>query len=506
MRSSTETWSGATADLRHLLRFRSGTVRRPRLTAVAVAVVVGLTVVLAVAPAWITGLPADRARQLEDLLPAAFAGFLLLGIGASMGGGGGRELLPREQAVIHPIGPVTEHLGALVLAPLNLAWLLQAWALLAATALSVGPQGLLGAQAVVVLWLLVATALAQVVGWSVEGTRRTRHGVLVVRTLTVLVGVALLVGQVAGRLDDLVRVLPTTALASSLGDPGWPLAGALLVAVLVVAVAVGAVPARWALSLPPREELRVESGVHEARPAPVARLLGDDLALLRRLDRGSVWRSVGMRRGLIVLALGPALFALGGGLEWDTILILPGLGASGAVLLYGVNAWCLDGRGMLWRESLPVEPARIFDARTLVTAECLVAVSAVPVLVGSVRNGLPSQQVAIALVVCWLVAVVQVLAISMKWSVRRPYAVDLRSPRATPAPHTAMFGYAARLSLVTTLTGMLFVGAAGVDVWWLPPAMGAPFLLWSSVRLVRARRRWLSAPARAEIALTVAAG
>ena len=213
-----------------------------------------------------------------------------------------------------------------------------------------------------------------------------------------------------------------------------------------------------------------------------------------------------MRRGLIVLGAGPALVAVVGGLTWDTVLILPGLGASGGALLFGVNAWCLDGRGMLWRESLPVSPAQVFDARTLVIAECLLAVSGIPVLVGSVRNGLPTLQIAISLLVCWLVVVVQVLAISMSWSVRRPYAVDLRSPRATPAPHAAMFGYALKLSLVTTLTGMLFIGAAGADVWWLPIALGVPFLLWSSARLFRARRRWLSAPARAEIALTVAAG
>ncbi|MEO5663531.1 MAG: hypothetical protein ABIR39_09620 [Nocardioides sp.] len=514
MRSSTETrtetWQGAAADLRHLLRFRSHGVRRPRVAAVAVTVLVAVTILMAVAPAWLTieetGMSGDRARLLDDVLPAAFAGFLLLGIGASMGGGGGRELLPREQAVIHPIGPVTEHLGALVLAPLNLAWLLQAWTLFAFSALVVGPHGLVGAQVVVLLWLFVATALAQVVGWSVEGIRRTHHGVVIVRCATGAIGLALLVGQVAGQLDDLTHALPTAALADSLGEPQWPLVAALLVGLLVLAVALGAVPARWALRLPPREELRVESGVHEARPSPVARLLGEDLALLRRLDRGSVWRSVGMRRGLIVLGLGPALVALGTGLPWDTVLILPGLGASGAALLFGINAWCLDGRGMLWRESLPVAATRTFDARALVVAECLIVVSAVPVVVGSIRNGLPTQQVAISLTACWLVVVVQVLAIAMSWSVRRPYAVDLRSPRATPAPHAAMFGYALKLSLVTTLTGMLFVGSSGVDVWWLPLAMAAPFLVWSSVRLFRARRRWLSAPARAEIALTVAAG
>ena len=506
MRSWTDPWVHSATDLRHLLRFRFQSVRRPRAAALAVALILGVTLALAVAPAFARGIPDDRLRQIEDLLPAALAGFLLLGIGASMGGGGGRELLPRDQAAIHPIGELTEHLGALVLAPLNLAWLLQAWTLFAATALVVGPDRLFGAQAVILLWLLVATAIAQVVGWSVEGIRRTHHGVIIVRASTVALIGALLAGQAIGRLDDLAHTLPTAVLAQSLGGRSWPAVLVLLTTLLVVSVAVGGVPARWALRLPPREELRVESGVHEARPTPVARILGDDLALLRRLDRSTVWRSVGMRRGLIVLGAGPALVVLGGGLPWETILILPGLGASGAALLYGVNAWCLDGRGMLWRESLPVAPAAIFDARALVTAECLLAVSAVPVLLGSVRNGLPSQQVAIALTACWLVVVVQVLAISMSWSVRRPYAVDLRSPRATPAPHAAMFGYAMKLSLVTTLTGMLFVGTAGVDVWWLPPAFAVPFLLWSAVRLFRARRRWLSAPARAEIALTVAAG
>lgn len=506
MRSWTDLWGGAAADLGHLMRFRFQTVRRPRTAAIAVTVLVAVTVVLAVAPAWVSGIPADRVDTLADLLPAALGGFLLLGIGASMGGGGGRELLPREQAAIHPIGPITEHLGALVLAPLNLAWLLQVWTLLAVSALVVGPDGLLGAQVVVLLWTLFATALAQAVGWWVEGIRRTPHGVIIVRSATIGVGLALLAAQVAGRLDDLVAVLPIADLAESLGGPRWPLVAGLLVALVIAAIAAGAIPARWALGLPPREELRVESGVHEARPEPHARFFGADLAIVRRLDRGSVWRSVGMRRGLIVLGAGPALVAVIGGLTWDTVLILPGLGASGGALLFGVNAWCLDGRGMLWRESLPVSPATIFDARTLVVAECLIAVSGVPVLVGSLRNGLPPLQIAISLMVCWLVVVVQVLAISMSWSVRRPYAVDLRSPRATPAPHAAMFGYALKLSLVTTLTGMLFIGCAGAGVWWLPVAFGVPFLLWSSVRLYRARRRWLSAPARAQIALTVAAG
>ncbi len=44
--------------------------------------------------------------------------------------GGGRELLSRDQGVAFPVSPTTDHLGALLMAPLNIAWLLQSWALL----------------------------------------------------------------------------------------------------------------------------------------------------------------------------------------------------------------------------------------------------------------------------------------------------------------------------------------------------------------------------------------
>ena len=215
-----------------------------------------------------------------------------------------------------------------------------------------------------------------------------------------------------------------------------------------------------------------------------------------------------MRRGLIVLGAGPALVALVGGLPWDTVLILPGPGRERCARCSSASTpGASTAAGMLWRESLPVAPACTFDARTLVVRRVPALRVGHPGAGGlAVRNGLPTMQIAIALIVCWLVVVVQVLAISMSWSVRRPYAVDLRSPRATPAPHAAMFGYAMKLSLVTTLTGMLFVGAAGAArvVAAARPRGAVPALV--GVRLFRARRRWLSAPARAEIALTVAAG
>ena len=275
----------------------------------------------------------------------------------------------------------------------------------------------------------------------------------------------------------------------------WPVAALVLLAVAAVAVVVGARPARWALGQPPREELRVQSGVHEARHVPEPRWGSPDRALLRRLDRGSVWRSVGMRRGLLVLGLGPGLIALVAGLQWSSVMLLPGLTASGAALLFGVNAWCLDGKGMVWRETLPVSDADVFD----------VMVSGVTIVLALLRNGLPPLVTGVAVASCWAVVLLQVLAIVMTWSMRAPYAVDLASPRATPAPHAAMAGYAGKLSLVTTLTGMLFTGVAALPWAWAPLVMALPFLAWSGLKLRRARRRWLAPEQRALVVLTVAA-
>ena len=68
------------------------------------------------------------------LLPTIFAGFLLLTVVSSVASGGGRELLNRDQGVAFPVSPTTDHLGALLMAPLNIAWLLQTWAMLGSAA------------------------------------------------------------------------------------------------------------------------------------------------------------------------------------------------------------------------------------------------------------------------------------------------------------------------------------------------------------------------------------
>ncbi len=86
---------------------------------------------VAIVPAFVTA-TATRRLDVAILLPSAMAGILALSVFSAVASGGGRELIAREKAVAFPISPATDHLGALIMAPLNIAWLIQAWVLLGA--------------------------------------------------------------------------------------------------------------------------------------------------------------------------------------------------------------------------------------------------------------------------------------------------------------------------------------------------------------------------------------
>ena len=493
----------AVADVRHLVRFRTATLRRRSVLAGA-ALLLALTGVLAVAPAWLPGAGQDeRAFDVLLLLPTALAGFLALSIVSATASGGGRELLARDPASVLPISPTTDHLGALLLAPLNIAWLIQAWMLLGSTAYALGPRPLLlQAQVVMVLWVVLATAVAQGFAWGLESARRVPHGVAGVRALVVGVFGAALGLQVAGQLVRTFDQVPTQWVVVGMvtGDLwGWARTALILLGLLLVAVVVGAVPAHFAAHRVARDEIGIEGSSYAARPLPRS-----DLLALVRADRASVWRAVPMRRGILVLALGPALVAVVGDLPWSSMTVLPGLVVSGGALLFGVNAWCLDGRGALWRESLPVAPALVFAARAFVLAEFLLAASLVTVALAATRAGLPTASEGAALSCTLVVVTLQVVAACLRWSARSPYAVDFRSARATPAPPLAMVGYSARLAVSTTVTGLFFSGLARLEGWWIPVLLAVPFACWSSWRLLRARRQWLDDDARARVVTTVA--
>jgi hypothetical protein len=260
------------------------------------------------------------------------------------------------------------------------------------------------------------------------------------------------------------------------------------------------VPANLAARRSARDELRVESEIRAARPNPRA-----DLLALVRTDRSSVWRTVPMRRGLFVLAIGPGLVAVAGNLPWHAMTILPGLVASGGALLFGVNAWCLDGRGGLWRESLPVSPQTVFTARAIVLFEFLLIASLITIGLASLRAGVPSAPELAALLATLVVVTVQVAAAGLRWSARRPFAVDLRSARATPAPPVVMVAYSTRLAVSTTLTSLVFSGLARTPSWEISVVMAVPFLAWSTARLLRTAREWTDPVQRARVVVSVAA-
>ena len=494
----------AVADVRHLLSFRALQVRRGRAGTWIVLTFVVLTGAAAVAPAYLPGAGgAGRAFEMLILLPTVLAGFLLLAMVSAGISGGGRELLAREPAQIHPVSPTTDHLGALLLAPLNIAWLLQAWTLLGVTAYGLGPRSLVQAQVVLLLFLAAATAIAQMLAWTLEAVRRLPHGIVAVRALmAALLGSALGL-QMAGALVPLFDRIPTRwVVVGMVGGWSWEWAVTVLLVlgVLIVATALGALPAHLAARRTPRDELRVETGRHSPRTMPSSALAG-----LIRTDRASVWRAVSMRRGLAVLALGPGLVAVVGNLPWSSVTILPGLVASGGALLYGVNAWCLDARGALWRESLPVPAGTVFAARGYVLAEFLLAASLLTVALAATRAGVPSAAELTALVCTLVVVTVQVVGAALRWSAQRPYAVDLRSSRATPAPPLTMVGYSTRLALTTTLTGLVFSVAARFPAWEASLLVAVPFLCWSTARLLRTRQAWVDPVDRARVVMAVAA-
>ncbi|HEU4512075.1 MAG TPA: hypothetical protein VFR87_03120 [Nocardioidaceae bacterium] len=504
----------AIRDVRHLVAFRAAAVRgRNRVFAKAgLAVIVLLTVAFGWLPAHLPGAAGApggfsqlTAGEIVLILPSAYIGVLVISMISAASSGGGRELLPREQGVAFPVSPTTDHLGALLMAPLNIAWLLQCWTVLAATAFVTGPHNLVAAQVPVLLWLAVATAAAQVVAWLVEWLRRGPAGIWAVRGVFVVA--ALTLGGLIVT-DALVPLLDRSftldvALAALQGSEGqwgeWLRTVLLLVLAAVVAVVLGAMAAHALARRPVREETRVETAVQPRRPNP-----GSDFVALLRVDRAGVWRSVPLRRGFAVLAVLPGLVALASGLEWYMINILPGLVASGGALLFGVNAWTLDGRGALWRESLPASPALVFYTRVAVLLEVLLLAIAIGLLLAMLRAGVPTPAQAVAVVCSSLVVTMQVVAGSMRWSVRRPFAVDMRSARATPAPPLTMVGYSTRLALVTTFTGMLFVGTSRVPVWQLSVLVAVPFLLFSLFRLVRSAVAWEDSDKRSRVVTAVA--
>ena len=252
-----------------------------------------------------------------------------------------------------------------------------------------------------------------------------------------------------------------------------------------------------------REEHRLESGRYAARPTAAS-----DFAMLLRIDRAGVWRSVPLRRGLD--GAGPDARCRSRSRatsQWQMLTVLPGLVASGGALLFGVNAWCLDGRGALWRESLPVAPGVAFALARSVLLEVLLCSALATLALATLRAGVPTAP---ELGGPGLLHAGGLRCRSSRRACagasRAPFAVDLRSARATPAPPVVMAGYSARLALATTMTGLVFSGLAALDSSRYAVTVGLVWLLWSGWRLERSARRWAVPETRSRVISLVAGG
>jgi hypothetical protein len=185
---------------------------------------------------------------------------------------------------------VTDHLGALLLAPLNIAWLIQSWSLLGATAFVSGGDGLPLVAFTCLLWILMSTTLGQFLAWCVELVRRGRHGIAVVRALWLTLGLVVFGLVATGSLGHLLDRLPSAWIIVVVYAPTgggawgtWAIGLIAFIGVAVTAVCLGGVMATTVNRRAPREEATAEGRVFTPLSMP-----GSDLGALVRTDRASV--------------------------------------------------------------------------------------------------------------------------------------------------------------------------------------------------------------------------
>ena len=349
----------AARDVGHLLAFRTSTVRRPRAFALAAAVVRrphrrrrASCPPCSTAPASRRATPWTRSWSSPRRWPASCS----WPIASAVASGGGRELLSREHGGRLPGQPHDRPPRRPPARPAQHR--LAAPGVDAARAprrTASSGRALAAAQIGMLVWIAAATAIGQVVAWTVEAVRRTTHGIAIVR-------------RAASRWPSVAVGAParpaTSARPRRRCTTRWLVVGY----VDGFTLALGRRRSRSSSALLVRRGRARRGPGAPRRPARSARrAAGRDrqlrrpagsprspLAGLVRTDRGSVWRAVPMRRGLAVLAdrpgRGRAGRQPGPGAQ---MTILPGLVASGGALLFGVNAWCLDAP----RRSVAGEPA-----------------------------------------------------------------------------------------------------------------------------------------------------
>ena len=453
-------------------------------------------------------LDAPTLATAIELAPATFLGFGALAVIAPLTAGGGNEVVPPDQLVGFPIRPGTQFFGGLLLAPLNLVWVVQLLVLAALTSyLTLGGSVLRGGLTTAA-YVACLTVLGQALAWLVVGLRQTRLG----RRLVTAAGVAMLVGAVVivrtGHGDSVLDGSPTRTVVGGViaGGDGhqlrWAVTTGVLLTTALVGLWLGARTCAWTLRRPGDAGLSRHTAPVRRRAAK-----GGQLRELIAVDRASVWRAPALRRGGLVLAILPGLIAAGTAVPWESMIVLPGLVAAGAGLLFGVNAFCLDGSGAVWVASLPHDPRLVARAKAIVLTETVLAAVVIAAVAGSLRSpGTPTSAQVAAIVASGLACTATVVAGGLRMSVRRPHRADLRGPRDAVAPPGALALASARLALPTAVVGILLGSASQLGLWWWPPLLALPILLLALLSVLRSLRRYGDPWTRARIVQVVAAG
>jgi hypothetical protein len=454
--------------------------------------------------------PDDFRFNFALLAPTVYASFFALTVISPASSAGGSELFPADQLVAYPVRDRTVFASTVLLAPANLAWLTSFLLLIAVTSYTSALGPMVGfALLTAVVYAAAATLTGQAIAWWLEGVRQRRAGRWTVRLaggVFILVGLTL---QLTHRLTNLLDQLPTkwVAISAVKGSQAlwWPLWGPLLAGMAatgLVAFHLGARGCRWTQG-------QVSDGGLQPESRPVRRrtTAGSDLLALMQIDRASVWRSASLRRGALVMAILPGAIAAITEPSWDSLVLLTGLVAAGSGLLFGVNAFGMDGPGALTLEGLPMRPELRFWAKAATILEFSGLTVAGALVVGAVRaDSRPTATQLVALIAAALVTSLAVASFCMKVSVTAPHRSELRGRRDTPAPPGAMIGYSARLAWRTTWIAMALSLTSLATVPWFPFLLAVPMAAFAGLSLVSSSKRWLDTETRSRVIATVASG
>jgi hypothetical protein len=199
--------------------------------------------------------------------------------------------------------------------------------------------------------------------------------------------------------------------------------------------------------------------------------------------------------------------AIGAAVPWQSLVVLPGLVAAGSGLLFGINAFCLDGSGAVWLASLPHDPRLLARAKLRVLIETVAASIVVVVAAGSVRSpGTPTAAQLTAIVGSALACGAFVVATCMALSVKRPHRADLNGPRDAVAPPGALTLASAQLALPAALIGFVIEGSSHTQLWWVPLATAGPIVAFALLWLYRSFQQYADPMVRSRIVQTVSAG